>query len=80
MKQCNKTRRAYVAPSTHVIATEVSSIICASPSVIPDAGNSTGGSGSSSWNPDETHDGGTIFFGDETTVAPSKKGVWEDEY
>lgn len=75
MKKSKTMKRLYQKPVTHILVADASNMICASVSVMPDADTSPGGS-SSSWNNDEYQEGGTLLFGDETTIAPAKKGFF----
>ena len=63
----------YTAPQCEVIQTESESFICVS--VRPNGGNP---STTDPWD-EKNHEGGSVFFGDESNVAPSKKGLWEDD-
>ena len=62
----------YLPPKCEVIETEYESIIC-KVSVRPNGGNP---SSTDSWD-EKNHEGGTVFFGDESTVAPAKESMWD---
>ena len=66
-------RLYYMSPQCEVIKTENESFICVS--VRPNGDNP---SSTDPWD-EKNHEGGTAFFGDESSVAPAKKGVWEDD-
>ena len=66
-------RLYYMPPQCEIIKTENESFICVS--VRPNGGNP---SSTDPWD-EKNHEGGTAFFGDESSVAPAKKGVWEDD-
>lgn len=73
-RESNQVRKlAYIMPVTQVMPAEPASMTCATVTPNP------GGSGNSSWDNDEGHEGGSIGFGDESSVAPAKWGAWEDE-
>lgn len=74
MKENNKTKRKYTIPSIRVIHTEISSMICGSGNVLPDANNST--HMSDSWDNITKHEGNSIFFGD----ADNRTEDEEDDY
>ena len=67
-------RWAYSKPKCKKINTETEQFICAS--VTPDSQVSH----EQPWDPEQIHKGGSIFIGDESTVAPAKGGgLWEEE-
>ena len=70
-----KKKHFYISPQCEIIRAENATIICAS--VQPNAGNS---SGTNNWGNDESHEGGSLFFGDNSNVAPAKQsGLWDNE-
>lgn len=68
-----KKRNVYSTPTCKIIQMEASCFICNS--ITPHGSAST----TVSWGTEEEHEGGTISFGDETTIAPSKKTFFGEE-
>lgn len=67
----------YLRPECEIIQAEAELFICVS--VRPNAGASTTPS-STEYDDKGTHDMGTVYFGDPSTVAPAKQGgLWEEE-
>ena len=66
-------RLYYMPPQCEVIKTENESFICVS--VRPNGDNP---SSTDPWD-EKNHEGGTAFFGDESSVAPAKESMWEDD-
>lgn len=77
MNQKQMKKQFYKAPRCKIIQTENESFICTSTRL--DAG---GSSTDNNWRPEAEHNGGTIYFGTETTVAPAKDAWFgeEEEY
>lgn len=73
MKKNQPKKKAYTAPQCELINVENERFICVS--VRPNAGT---GSGTVPWE-EKNHEGGTIFFGDESSVAPAKEGWFDEE-
>ncbi|MBF1645987.1 MAG: hypothetical protein HXO50_10205 [Prevotella sp.] len=77
MKRKQLERLGYLKPECEIIETITEQFVCAS--VRPDAGASTTPS-STAYENKGTHDVGTVFFGDPSTVAPAKQGfLWDEE-
>ena len=67
-------RWAYSKPKCKKISTDTELFICAS--VTPNSQLSH----EQPWDGEQIHKGGSIFIGDESTVAPAKGGgLWEEE-
>ena len=78
MKQKQLERMGYVKPECKIIETSTEQFICVV-SVRPNAGTSTTPS-ATEYEDKGTHDMGTIYFGDPSTVAPAKQGeLWDEE-
>ena len=74
MNQKQMKKQFYKAPRCKIIQTENESFICTSTRL--DAG---GSSTDNNWRPEEEYNGGTIYFGTKTTVAPAKDAWFEEE-
>ena len=75
MKQKQLERWGYIRPECEIIETNTEQFICVS--VRPNSGESTT---QPNYDDKGTHDMGTVYFGDPSTVAPAKQGgLWEEE-
>jgi hypothetical protein len=73
MKQ--KEKQKYEKPTSKVIKLEAESFICTSVTLDAQSSQENQWPG---WT-EEQHNGGSIGFGDENTIAPAKHSVWEEE-
>ena len=76
MNREQKERLLYVTPRCTVVPVEEEGFICVSPRFDP-AGSTT----ETNYDDKGEHDMGSVYFGDESTVAPAKKNnsLWEEE-
>ena len=76
MNREQKERLHYIAPRCTVVPVEEEGFICVSPRFDP-AGSTT----ETNYDDKGEHDMGSVYFGDESTVAPAKKNnsLWEEE-
>ena len=75
MNREQKERLLYVTPRCTVVPVEEEGFICVSPRFDP-AGSTT----ETNYDDKGEHDMGSVYFGDESTVAPAKDwgDVWEE--
>ena len=75
MNKEQKERLLYVTPRCTVVPVEEEGFICVSPRFDP-AGSTT----ETNYDDKGEHDMGSVYFGDESTVAPAKNwgDVWEE--
>ena len=74
MKQ--KEKQKYEKPTSKVIKLEAESFLCTSVTLDAQSSQETQWSG---WT-EQNHDGGSIGFGDENTIAPAKRNnLWDGE-
>jgi len=74
MDNMERKKRAYTTPEIKVYPMRSEPFM--SPSVTPNGS----ASGTSNWDADEAHEGGTFYIGDKSSVAPAKDwgNVWEE--
>lgn len=73
MKENNTTKKKYFTPSICVIRIDSPSMICAGSGVRPDGSIP-------SYKPDESHNAGDIFFGeDNDNGSAARQGFWMEE-
>lgn len=70
MKKKQLERMGYVKPECEMIQAEAEQFICTSVRL-----NSGASSTESGWSTETEHEGGSIYFGDESSAAPAK-GAW----
>ena len=74
MKKKQTNKLPYIVPGCKVIQIEDKNFICVSVRT-----NTTGSSTQTNYDDKGTHDVGSVYFGDPSTIAPSKGGWFEEE-